>query len=229
MFVHRPGLHGLRLQDAKNRRNRFNLCFDMSSQKGRPRNGQPRDMAADLLQATEARNSGNIAPEQAMNAGNQIWMNRDQASAHFGIAPRTLTHWYSQGKVERRQVGRRALYRLTTEATAATDSGHRSKQAQPTGARGNASPVASLALVPSPEPQLADSRLSLALIQQLSQELQTQTAKHAEATTIGFMLADERDALRAKVGQLETALRGVVASPRSLGIRSALLALLGQQ
>ena len=43
------------------------------------------------------------------------------------------------------------------------------------------------------------------------------------------MLADEREALVNKVRQLEAALRSVVASPRSIGIRSTLLDVLGQQ
>ena len=51
----------------------------------------------------------------------------------------------------------------------------------------------------------------------------------SEAVGIGFMLADEREALVDKVRQLEAALRGIIASPRSIGIRQTLLAVLGQQ
>ena len=169
-----------------------------------------------------------------MESGNQQWLTHGQTLDTLGIRPRTLTLWCSQGKVERRQVGRRALYRPvapTIAATAATEPRHSGNIGTRKGAIGNVGNLALVAPIPTPatRPETGIEPQLLALVNHLTKELQQAQAQRSEAVGIGFMLADEREALIAKVRQLEAVLRGVVASPRSIGIRSILLAVLGQQ
>ena len=169
-----------------------------------------------------------------MESGNTQWITHTQALEALGIRPRTLTLWCSQGKVERRQVGRRALYRPvapTISATAATEPRHRGNVGIQKGAIGNVGNLALVASIPATgtRPETGIEPQLLALVNHLTTELQQAQAQRSEAIGIGFMLADEREALIAKVRQLEAVLRSVVASPRSIGIRSTLLAVLGQQ
>lgn len=167
-----------------------------------------------------------------MDAHNQqdgMWQTRDQITEHLGIANRTLTDWCDKGKVERRKVGRRCVYRLPTGATANTGARNNSKPAH--GLRHRGTQPAQFALAPVNQEESVpntstEAALLVGLVEQLTAELSAVNAQRGEAIGIGHMLADERDSLRARVEALESRLAQLLASPRSVLVRRQLLDIL---
>ena len=160
-----------------------------------------------------------------------IWLSADQACELFGIKSRALRKRVSAGKVERRKVGNRSLYREaeTTEAPAAPGTETEALAAPVRHLR----PLGSLAAAPEAVPQgdpAPQSATLLGLVAQLTADLARASAERGEAIGVGFMLAEQRDRaeaernrLAAQLAELQRALFNLSDTARAWPVRKQLL------
>ena len=155
------------------------------------------------------------------------WMARAAILDTLDVSPRTLTNRCQAGKVERRKVGRRSLYRILdagTEATEATQPRQRGNTGA-TGARnaGNLALAPDALPGPDPSPEISDL---VHLVNQLTEDLVRSERDRGEAMGIGHAIADERDRLRAELDALRVELLELAGTSRAWPLRRRLLAVI---
>jgi hypothetical protein len=136
-----------------------------------------------------------------------LWMTSAEACARLGVRPRALRLACQRGGVERTKVGRESRYRIVTAAPTA-------------------------AVIAAPEATAAVTAASIAASPALPQwtaaDIERLVSELGEAVAVGWMLADERDRLRAQVRTLTEGLVDLAVSPGSVFVRQRIRRLLLQ-
>jgi hypothetical protein len=168
-----------------------------------------------LRQATGAKG----ATMEQLNGLARVWQERAAILEALGISARTLTNYCQAGKVERRKVGRKSVYRLVNRGNEATQPGQRGNTEATKGARGNVSGQLALALDAQEEPSpvgVADTATLARLLQQLTDDLGKAREEKGEAVAIGWTLAErleveaqEKAELAARLAELQKAVFGI--------------------
>jgi hypothetical protein len=156
-----------------------------------------------------------------------LWLTSEQACEHFGIKPRALRKRVTTGTVERRNIGRKSLYRVAAPAPTIEEPGT-------TGAAPGA-PVHQLyrhsgtGAAPERVPQLdasPDLATWSALVQQLTHELSQANQDKGEAVGIGWILAEQRERLANQLTEMQRALYDVAGSRLALPVRKRIMQIL---
>jgi len=160
------------------------------------------------------------------NQRNSMWLTRQQALDQLGISARTLTYWCSQGKVERRMVGRKGFYRpcsIQIDADAPTQNSNADATTHAKRSALAIAPVATVAPSPDASPDLATWS---ALVQQLTHELSQANQDKGEAVGIGWILAEQRERLANQLTEMQRALYDVAGSRLALPVRKRIMQIL---
>ena len=151
-----------------------------------------------------------------------LWRTKDDTCEALEVSARTLNRLVASGRVERRQSGRRAVYRILSGTPPATPAPETHANAPRTPRGGG-----SLALAPdtAPEPEPSPEVATLAdLVNQLTSDLVRSERDRGEAVGIGHAIADERDRLRADLDALRAELLELAGTSRAWTVRRRLLA-----
>ena len=162
-----------------------------------------------------------------------LWRTKAEICADLEVSARTLNRRVADDKIERRQVGNRALFRVRQIANAApcaTPTRHA------TSTRHASTSQLALATTPAPSPRTAlESAPLFDLVRQLTADVANANAERGEAIGVGFMLAEqrdqaaaERDRLAAQLAELQRALFNLSDTARAWPVRKQLLTALVQ-